>query len=159
MPKQIHSPEEKDRMISDIDHVREKRGLTLPRACAEVAPKYKKTAQAMLSMYNYWKAYRAGKAYMVRPKKGKPTNSPKRVEDITRAIQEAVNAESNKAEPEGRSLGGSRTRETTIRAVTSFSGKTARRALRMKYLQEMLRLLDEEENHQETDPDGASSAD
>lgn len=118
MPIQKHTPEEKDRMVAEIDALRQRQGYTLDRACDEVGPKYGKSGHAMLSMYNYWKAVRAGKSYMKR------SAAPKKAVDIAEAISAAI-------------------KSSTTGPPTRVNEDV--RSLKIKYLRQMLELLDEVE--------------
>ncbi len=58
MPRNKYTEQDKDDMVRRVDN-RRKQGLSLPDAC--------KKESVHLSMYNYWKAHRAGKEY-IKPK-------------------------------------------------------------------------------------------
>lgn len=90
MGLQIHTPEEKDKMVEEIDTLRFKKkpNLTLPQACEVVGKKMGKKAGSVKSLYNYWKAVKAEKSYLSNKNKRPPTQE--RVASIATAIKTAI---------------------------------------------------------------------
>lgn len=137
MPKQIHTPEEKDRMLVEIDQLREKKKLTLPAACAEYAKKIGKTAKSTHALYQYWKSAKRHESLGIRRPKQQPSGA--QIDRLAAALQTAVPkpTDSNKDR-------------------TKISGNPGRRAMLNRLLSMNERIMQELLNESENEATNGS---
>ncbi len=130
------TPQDKDRMLVEIDELRRSKSLTLPDAAAEWGKKNGKTASATKALYQYWKSTKRKEALGEKPKKYGP--GKERVQELAANLAAAVNA------------------QTPNKAPSKNPAPSGRRAMLERLLNMNERILQEILNEENT-ADGADS--